>query len=62
MVDAAGDAPPEALRAGDAPANTELARAIDAMWSQALRVAKQIMDGELPTLDEPPPEAATPDR
>jgi hypothetical protein len=50
MVDPQG-APPEAFRAGDVPADPNLSRAIDAMWSQALRVAKQIMDGELPALD-----------
>ena len=32
----------------------ELARSIDAMWSQALQLAKQILDGELPSLEEPP--------
>jgi hypothetical protein len=25
------------------------------MWSQALQLAKQILDGEPPTLDEEPP-------
>jgi hypothetical protein len=25
------------------------------MWSQALQLAKQILDGELPALGEPPP-------
>jgi hypothetical protein len=55
MIDPSGDAAPEAFRAGDVSADTDLARSIDAMWSQALRLAKQIMDGELPALGEEPP-------
>jgi hypothetical protein len=35
--------------------DTDLARSIDAMWSQALRLAKQIMDGEVPALWEEQP-------
>jgi hypothetical protein len=58
MVDPEGGAPAEAFRAGDTAADAALARAIDAMWSQALLLAKQMMDGELPTelptSDEPP--------
>lgn len=54
MIDPRG-APPEAFRAGEVAADAGLARAIDAMWSQALLLAKQIMDGELPVPDEQPP-------
>jgi hypothetical protein len=54
MIDPAGDGAPEAFRAGATSTDSDLARAIDAMWSQALRLAKQILDGELPGLDEPP--------
>jgi hypothetical protein len=54
MVDPEGGAAAEAFRAGDSPADTELGRAIDAMWSQALQLAKQMMDGELPAPEEPP--------
>jgi hypothetical protein len=53
MIDPEGGAAAEAFRAGASPADTELARAIDAMWSQALRLAKQMMDGELPVPEEP---------
>jgi hypothetical protein len=53
MIDPEGDGAAEAFRAGSSPADTELARAIDAMWSQALLLAKQMMDGELPTSEEP---------
>ena len=42
----------EAFRAGAPSTDSDLARAIDAMWSQALQLAKQIQDGELPALDE----------
>ena len=54
MIDPQGGAPAEAFRAGAAPADTGLARSIDAMWSQALMLAKRILDGELPALDEQP--------
>jgi hypothetical protein len=55
MIDPQGGAAAEAFRAGATSADPDLARSIDAMWSQALKLAKQIEDGELPTLaDEPP--------
>ncbi|MEN3279402.1 MAG: hypothetical protein V7607_542 [Solirubrobacteraceae bacterium] len=53
MIDPEAGAAPEAFRAGAPPPDTELARAIDAMWSQALLLAKQMMDGELPVSEEP---------
>jgi hypothetical protein len=58
MIDPQGDAAPEAFRAGAISEDADLARGIDAMWSQALRIAKQIQDGELPGLPAPeePPE------
>jgi hypothetical protein len=55
MIDPESGAPAEAFRAGAPSEDTELARAIDAMWSQALLVAKRIMDGELPVAEEPSP-------
>jgi hypothetical protein len=54
MIDPDGDGAPEAFRAGATSTDFDLARSIDAMWSQALRLAKQILDGELPSLDEQP--------
>jgi hypothetical protein len=48
MIDPNGDAAPEAFRAGELAEDADLARGIDAMWSQALLIAKQIQDGELP--------------
>jgi hypothetical protein len=54
MVDPEGVAAPEAFRAGPPSADPDLARAIDAMWSQALRLAKQMIDGEVPGSEEPP--------
>jgi hypothetical protein len=54
MIDPHGDGAPEAFRTGATAADPDLARSIDAMWSQALRLAKQIQDGELPSLDERP--------
>jgi hypothetical protein len=52
MIDPQGGGAAEAFRAGAPSPNADLARAVDAMWSQALRLAKQIQDGEPPTLDE----------
>ena len=54
MIDPQGAAAPEAFRAGATSADSEFARSIDAMWSQALQLAKQILDGELPALGEEP--------
>jgi hypothetical protein len=55
MIDPDGGAAADAFRAGAPPADTDLTRAIDAMWSQALRLAKQMMDGELPATEESSP-------
>jgi hypothetical protein len=54
MIDPHGDSAAEAFRAGPPSTNPDLARSIDAMWSQALQLAKRIEDGEAPTLDEQP--------
>jgi hypothetical protein len=54
MIDPHGDGAAEAFRAGAPSADSDLARSIDAMWSQALRLAKQILDGELPSPDQQP--------
>jgi len=54
MIDPQGTAAAEAFRAGDVSTDPDLARSIDAMWSQALLLAKQIEDGELPDLDQKP--------
>jgi hypothetical protein len=53
MIDPHGEAAAEAFRAGAPSADSDFARGIDAMWSQALRIAKQIQDGELPALEQP---------
>jgi hypothetical protein len=54
MIDPHGDGAAEAFRAGATSTDSDLARSIDAMWSQALQLAKRILDGELPSLDERP--------
>ena len=54
MIDPHGDGAAEAFRAGATSTDSDFARSIDAMWSQALRLAKQIGEGELPSLDERP--------
>jgi hypothetical protein len=53
MVDPHGDGAAEAFRAGATSTDSDTARSIDAMWSQALHLAKRILDGELPTPVEP---------
>ena len=55
MIDPHGDSAPEALRAGATATDPDMARAIDAMWSQALLLAKRIQDGELPAPEEERP-------
>ena len=58
MIDPHGDAAAEAFRAGPVSSDPDVARSIDAMWSQALLLAKRIEDGELPAAgppDEPEP-------
>ena len=52
MVDPHGDGAAEAFRAGERRPTPDLARTIDAMWSQALQLAKQILDGELQSADD----------
>jgi hypothetical protein len=54
MIDPHGDGAPEAFRAGATSTDSDVARSIDAMWSQALKLAKQIQVGELPSPDQPP--------
>jgi hypothetical protein len=54
MIDPHGDGAAEAFRAGATSTDSEFARSIDAMWSQALLLAKQILDGELPAFGEAP--------
>lgn len=53
FVDPIGTEAPRALRAGDEPQDAEVRRQLDAMWSQALGLAKQLIDGDL----QVPPEA-----
>ena len=54
MIDPVGDGAAEAFRAGETSADPDTARSIDALWSQALLLAKRILDGELPTAVEEP--------
>ena len=46
MIDPEGGGAAEAFRAGATSTDPDFARSIDAMWSQALQLAKQILDGE----------------
>jgi hypothetical protein len=61
MVDPHGVEPAAAFRAGDPSVDADLARSIDAMWSQALAIAKRIMDGE-PLLPEDEEDEEEPER
>lgn len=54
LADPSGEVPPEALRAGELAEDPEVARVVEAVWSQALTLTKRLLDGdfELPG-DEP---------
>jgi hypothetical protein len=54
MIDPHGDGAPEAFRAGATSTDSDVARSIDATWSQALKLAKQIQEGELPSPEQLP--------
>lgn len=55
LIDPVGAQPAQALRAGDLAEDPEIARAVDGLWSRALTLARQIMDGEL---EMPGPDAS----
>ena len=54
MIDPTGTPRPRPSAPARRRQTRTLARSIDAMWSQALQLAKRILDGELPSPDEPP--------
>jgi hypothetical protein len=60
LIDPHGDHAPEAFRAGATATDPDVARAVDAMWAQALRLAKRITEGELPTAPDEPPRKRRP--
>jgi hypothetical protein len=47
LIDPVGNDDPRALRAGEEPDDAELRRQLDAMWSQALGIAKKLIDGDI---------------
>jgi len=53
LVDPIGNHPPQALRIGEEAEEPSLRRGVDRLWSQALGIAKQLIDGEL---EQPEPE------
>ena len=46
LVDPVGNDAPQALRVGERAEDTEVSRLVDGLWSQALTIAKRLMDGE----------------
>jgi hypothetical protein len=54
LVDPIGNDPPQALRIGDLPEDPQAQRGVDRLWSQALGIAKQLIDGDV----TPPPDPA----
>lgn len=54
MVEPVGMDLPQALRAGEISENPETARAVEGMWSQALTLAKKLLDGDINTATLPP--------
>lgn len=58
IVDPVGNDRPRALRIGEDPDDPGTLNTLDAVWSQALKIAKRLLDGEeleLPPGYEPPP-------
>ncbi len=55
VVEPVGLSTPEALRIGDPPSDPELARAVDGLWNGALKLAKGLIDGEIPVPGTPTP-------
>lgn len=47
LVDPIGNDDPQALRIGEPSGSPEVRRGVDRLWSQALGIAKQLIDGEL---------------
>jgi hypothetical protein len=54
-VDPSGDEDPEALRIGEPAEDPDVARMVEGVWSQALKLAKQLIDGDVELPPEPPP-------
>lgn len=54
-VDPFGTEGPEALRAGVKSEDPEVARTVEGFWSQALTLAKQLIDGDVRLPDPAPP-------
>ncbi|MCW3013278.1 MAG: hypothetical protein JWO02_370 [Solirubrobacterales bacterium] len=47
LVDPVGHQGPQALRAGEKSDDAETARVVEALWSQALNLAKHLIDGDV---------------
>lgn len=56
MVDPVGNDAPQAFRVGERSDDPEVSRTIEAVWSQALDQAKQLMDGEIRLGAQEPPD------
>lgn len=48
LVDPVGGGVPSALRAGEKADDRDVARTVEGLWSQALTLAKGLLDGEQP--------------
>jgi hypothetical protein len=47
LVDPVGNQDPQALRAGEKSDDPETARLVEGLWSQALTLAKRLLDGDV---------------
>jgi len=56
LVDPIGNDAPRALRVGERAEDPEIGRTVDGLWSQALKLAKQLIDGETELPAPEPPE------
>lgn len=54
LADPSGEEPPAALRAGELAEDPEVARVVEAVWSQALTLTKRLLDGDFELPDDTP--------
>jgi hypothetical protein len=55
LVDPVGNEGPRALRVGEKSEDPDVARMVEGVWSQALSLAKQLIDGDIQSITPPAP-------
>lgn len=54
LVDPEGEDPPASYKIGERSEDPEVSRVVEGVWSEVLKLAKQIIDGELEMPGRPP--------